>query len=195
MTAKPADKELPVVFSFKNTGDESVVVKEIKIGCACLSAKTDKEQYAPGESGVLEAVFRLGSFTGVQRKGMTMVSRAEGATEDQRDSLMVEMSIPDVIVIEPELLRWDVGSEAEPKSFTIKVPHTDPIKIIDVSCSRDGFTVELIEKKEGREYEILLTPSSTDAAMLGVLKIQTDCIIPKHQRKLAFFSISRKSKS
>jgi hypothetical protein len=193
--AKASDESLLIKFPFVNSGKVDATVKDITFACSCLSAKTNKPVYAPGEAGVLDAVFKLGSFTGVQRKSLTVISQAQGAVEDQRDSLTVEVSIPDVIVIEPQLMSWAKGSKPEPKRFTLKVPHADPIKVKSVKCSRPGFEVELVEKKEGREYEIVLTPKSTEVAMLGMLKIETDCAIPKHQRKMAFFSIARKRKS
>ena len=127
----------------------------------------------------------------LQRKAITVVAQEEGGGEEQRERLMVAVRIPDVITIEPELLQWAVGAPPEIKSFTFKVPHVDPVKIRKISCSREGFEFDLIEKKPGREYEIKLAPKSTDSPMLGVLKIETDCAIPKHQRKLAFFSIAR----
>ncbi len=193
--AAPEDEELLVKFPFKNSGDKVVAVKKVDFACSCLSAETDKGSYAPGEEGVVEAIFKLGSFTGVQRKSITVTSRAEGEAEDRREGLVVQVSIPDVITIEPQLMQWAVGSEPEPQTFTLKVPHPDPINIKGVVCSREGFEVELVEKRPGREYEIRLTPGSTAKAMLGVLKIETDCSIAKHRRKLAFFSVARKRKS
>ena len=195
VSAKPSDESLLIEFPFVNKGKVAASVEDITFACSCLSAKTNKKEYAPSEEGVLEAVFKLGSFTGVQRKSLTVVSREKGAEVASRDSLTVEVTIPDVIVIEPQLMSWQVGAKPEGKKFTLKIPHDDPITVKGVTCSRPGFDVKLVEKKAGREYEIELTPKSTAVAMLGMLKIETDCTIPKHQRKLAFFSIARKRKS
>jgi hypothetical protein len=170
-------------------------VNDISFACACLSAETDKKIYAPGESGVLKATFKLGSFTGYQRKAMTVVAQEEGAEEAERIQVMVGVKIPDVIKITPELLSWTVGEEASTKTFTIEVPHTDPINIKAITCSREGFDFKLDVKEAGRLYEVTLTPEKTSSPMLGVLKIETDCTIPKHQRQLAFFSVARKKRS
>ena len=64
LKAKPSDEKLPVTFKFKNTGKEPVEISEIKSGCSCLKAETDKTTYAPGESGQVDVVFKIGSFTG-----------------------------------------------------------------------------------------------------------------------------------
>ena len=193
--AKPADSEVTAEFRFKNNGDQPIDILQVSYACSCLSAETDKERYEPGEAGVLKADFRLGSFTGLQRKAITVLSRADGGKEDGRDRLMVAVRIPDVITVEPQLMQWMVGDEPTEKSFTFKVPHEEPIHIKEIACSREGFEIELVEKKPGREYEIKVKPAGTERPMLGVVRIETDCDIPKHQKKLAFFSIARARKA
>ncbi|MEC8905875.1 MAG: DUF1573 domain-containing protein [Verrucomicrobiota bacterium] len=189
--SKPSDEVVSFVFPFKNVGKESVSVIDVNLTCSCLSATTDKESYGPGEEGYLKAIFSIGSFTGIQRKSMTIISQDEGKKE-VRDSLLAILTIPDVVTIEPELIKWNVGEEPVEKVFTFKVPYVDPIKITNVTCTREGFDVSVVKKKEGREYEIKLKPQATSKPMLGMIKIETDSKLKKHTRKLAFFSIARK---
>ncbi|MEC7863013.1 MAG: DUF1573 domain-containing protein, partial [Verrucomicrobiota bacterium] len=150
--SKPSDEVVSFVFPFKNVGKESVSVIDVNLTCSCLSATTDKESYGPGEEGYLKAIFSIGSFTGIQRKSMTIISQDEGKKE-VRDSLLAILTIPDVVTIEPELIKWNVGEEPVEKVFTFKVPYVDPIKITNVTCTREGFDVSVVKKKEGREYE------------------------------------------
>ena len=189
--SKPSDEVVSFVFPFKNVGKKSVSVIDVNLTCSCLSATTDKESYGPGEEGYLKAIFSIGSFTGIQRKSMTVISQDEGK-EKVRDSLLAILTIPDVVTIEPELIKWNVGEEPVEKVFTFKVPYVDPIKITNVTCTREGFDVSVVKKKEGREYEIKLKPQATSKPMLGMIKIETDSKLKKHARKLAFFSIARK---
>ena len=63
--------------------------------------------------------------------------------------------------------------------------------MIQASASREGFDCEIEELEEGRKYRIKLTPVSTEAPMMGIVRIETDCEIEKHRRQLAFFSIKR----
>jgi hypothetical protein len=185
LKANPSDQVVQAKFLFKNTGEKDVEVNEIQIGCSCLSATTDKKVYEPGESGRVVVAFRLGSFTGHQQKGLTIV------TGDKRTRLQVGVQIPDVITITPDIAEWTVGEKPEAKSFKVVIDHPDPIKVLGVTCKREGFTHELKTVKEGREYEIVLKPASTAKAMLGMLTIDTDCEIPKHKTKMAFYAISR----
>jgi len=189
LKATPSDEQLEAQFSFKNTGDSEVEVTDIDISCSCLKASTDQKVYAPGASGKLDVIFKLGSFTGYQKKALTVV------TGKERKRLEVGVQIPNVITITPEIAEWHIGEDPGPKSFKVLVEHPDPIRITEVDCKRDEFTHELKTIKEGREYEIILTPKSTEVALLGMVRISTDCKIPKHQKQMAFFAISRKKPS
>ena len=166
ITARADQEKVKFVFPFKNSGNEAVEIINVNLTCSCLSAKTDKEKYSPGESGKLEAIFSIGSFTGVQRKSMTLTSQQDGK-EKTRDSLLAILTIPEVITIEPELIKWKVNEEPAEKVFTIKVPHTDPISIKGVTCSREGFNFSWKEIKKGREYEIELNHSALRHRCLG----------------------------
>lgn len=188
LKAKPSDERLLTTFKFKNTGDEKVKISKISIGCSCMKAAADKEIYAPGESGQIDVVFKLGSFTGHNSKTMTVVAG------EQRTRLRVGVQIPNVITITPNVLEWYMGDKLEPKKFTVKVEHPDPINITEMKASREGFDPELKVIKEGREYEITLTPESIEVGMLGYLRLTTDCKLKKHKNQMAFFAISRKPK-
>ena len=188
LKAKPEEDELTAVYKFKNEGKEVVKVVQVETSCGCLKAESDKQTYEPGESGVINAVFKLSKFTGEQSKSITVLSNDKS---NPRQKLNVSVDIPKVVEITPSLLEWKVGEEAKTKSFRIKIPHVDPIKILSVKPSRETFSYEMKMIEEGRDYEIFLTPTSTDTPMLGVLRIETDCAIEKHQRQMAFFSITK----
>jgi len=188
LKAKPEEEELPAVYKFTNKGKGAVKVARVESSCGCLKAESNKSVYEPGESGTINAIFKLSKFTGQQEKSITVVTNDK---TNPRQKLRVAVDIPKVVEISPQLLEWKVGEEPKTKSFRFKVPHTDPVKILRVKPSRDTFTYEMKVHEEGRDYEILLTPASTDAPMLGVLRIETDCAIEKHKRQMAFFSITK----
>ncbi len=66
-----------------------------------------------------------------------------------------------------------------------------PIQVTNVTCSREGFRYKVETIEEGRKYRLILEPESTESPLLGVLRIETDCEILKHQRYMAFFSVKR----
>jgi len=185
LKAKASDEVLKAQFKFKNDSKEEIEITDISVGCTCLKPRSNKKIYAPGESGVVDVDFTLGSFTGYQEKLLTVI------TEGQRTQLRVGVQIPNVIVITPTVLDWTVGEKAAPKSFKVVVEHDEPINVTDAICKREGFEVEVKEVKKGREYEVVVTPPNTDKAMLGLVTVKTDCKIKKHQLQNAFFAISR----
>ena len=116
-------------------------------------------------------------------------------TGEQRTRLQVGVQIPNVVTVEPNVLEWAVGGKLEPKVFTVKVEHPDPVNILEIKPSREGFNFELETVKEGREYKITVTPESVDKGVLGFLRITTDCKIDKHKHQMAFVSVVRASKT
>ena len=103
LKAKPSDEQLEAQFTFKNTGASEVEITDLDISCSCLSASPDQKTYAPGASGKLDVTFKLGSFTGYQKKALTVV------TGEKRTRLEVGVQIPNVITITPDIAEWQIG--------------------------------------------------------------------------------------
>ena len=60
-------------FSFTNTGTGTLVFEKIQPGCGCTTTSLSKMSYAPGESGVIDAVFKPNS-SGDLTKTITVLS-------------------------------------------------------------------------------------------------------------------------
>lgn len=59
------NKPVEHVFSFRNTGDEPLIISKVKASCGCTVANYTKEPIAPGELGTVSARYdaaKLGSF-------------------------------------------------------------------------------------------------------------------------------------
>ncbi len=52
-----AGKVVSIEFSFENTGDEKLIIKNINSSCGCTAAQPEKLEYAPGEKGTLKVNF------------------------------------------------------------------------------------------------------------------------------------------
>lgn len=221
--ASPTEESFESVFEFTNKSAHPVVIHEVDSNCGCLRASSDKNRYAPGESGKVTAVFKIGTTEGVQTKSVTVIYAEEkavvrpkvvGATESkpsgsaatteageetparatgrrERLQLMVEVEVPTLIAIEPKITKWPMGSEPTTKVVEISMQHESPILIREVRSSRENVRVELKEIEKGKRYQLELTPEKTDSVQLGMLTIETNCDIKRHQKKLAFFSIHR----
>ena len=70
-----------VTFTFKNTGNEALVLNGVKASCGCTTPKWTREPIAPGQEGVITAIYnskgRPGNFT----KTVTVKHNGEGGTE------------------------------------------------------------------------------------------------------------------
>lgn len=186
---KPEDETVTVAFTFRNKGDKPVTILNLESGCSCLSSSLDARTYAPGASGTGKAEFKVSSFVGRHEKSVTVT------TDDPKQPQWVipfVLDVPAVVEIEPKTLQWWLGGEAAEKTCVIKILTEEPIKVTNVTSTRESVTYKLETVKEGKEYRITVKPNSTEEVVMGALKIETDSQIPKYQRQLAFFSVFRK---
>ena len=125
--AKPDEEQFEAVFEFKNTGKHPIDIKKVDSNCGCLSAKTDKERYAKGESGKVTAIFKIGSAEGVQTKSV---------------SLMYAEDLP---VVKPKVVQpAETPNTSDPLAFReTPPPPPEPVKPIVAPTQTDRLTVEL----------------------------------------------------
>jgi len=187
-TAAPSQETHSSSFAFKNAGQKAVTISEIQTTCGCLGASADKTTYQPGESGVVSATIKLGTFEGEVIKSIYVLS---DDAENPKRMLQMKIAIPRLMEISPEVTTWSVGDEPKPKKLTIKVLRDDPIVVTAVSSTRENFTAELRELEPGRSYEVIITPKTTAEPTLGAVRIETDCELARYQSRLAFFNVVR----
>lgn len=190
------DKTVTRDFKFTNSGDKPLRITQADAGCSCLAVQVagGKFNYAPGESGVLRAVFELGSFQGTVDKQINVW--LEGDPEDN-PSTMLKMSvhIPVIIQLEPKTLKWDVGSPASAKVIDVTMNYGKPIHITSVATSNETFSTKLITIEEGRRYQVEVTPTKgTEGAALSIVRIETDVDVEKQRVQQGFAVISSQPK-
>ncbi len=186
---QPEDETIQVAFEFTNKGAKPVRVLGLDSSCSCLSADLDKAVYQPGEKGVGRAEFKVSSFVGVHEKTLNV----QTDDPDQPEWIVpFRLTVPEILRIEPKTLQWWVGDEAREQTTRVTVTGDDPIRITDITSTRENVEFSWHEIQPGREYEVRVRPKSTTEVMLGALRIETDSRIPKYRRQLAFFSVYRK---
>jgi len=50
-------EKLEVKFRFKNTGNQPLVISRVWAQCGCTVPETPKEPFAPGQEGIIKAIF------------------------------------------------------------------------------------------------------------------------------------------
>lgn len=188
----PSLESIVAKFNFKNSTGKTVTIQDVHTNCGCIRADTDKKVYEPGESGVVEAEFKVGSLEGVVEKTVTVQTDSK---QKRLQTLTVVMNIPTLIEIKPDLTEWLVGSDPEPKEVIITVKHDKPIRVLSTTCSRANVKHQILTVEEGRIYKVLLTPQTTEKLMLGVLRIKTDAEIKKYQNRMAFFGVVKSKRN
>lgn len=190
ITVKPGVDNAQVVFSFQNTGDEKIEIADYQTGCGCLKAKLkdDKTIYEPGEKGEVIGDFDLRNLFGQVDKSIVLHLKDD---EKGKPSfvLTTKITIPELLKVEPRTLNWTAGEEATPKSYKITVNQEEPLKITDVVTTNNIFIHELKTIKEGKEYEIIVTPTNVSETHFGIIKITSDSDLQRFRRISAFANI------
>jgi hypothetical protein len=68
-------------FEFENTGNEPLILSDVRTTCGCTAPQWPKEPIAPGTKASLKVVFNSAGKTGMQNKVITVMSNAVNSTE------------------------------------------------------------------------------------------------------------------
>ena len=77
------------IFTFKNTGNEPLIISNAKAGCGCTVPQWPKEPIAPGESGTIAVKFNSKGKPGKQTKRVTLTMNTTPNTKQLRLSGLV----------------------------------------------------------------------------------------------------------
>ena len=190
----PNESKVSADFKFTNKTDKSVTIKRFDGGCSCMSVQISdgKRVYAPGESGVIRANFDMGTFSGTVDKVVSLWM--EGDSDDApSEKVTLRVHIPVIVELEPKTLKWEVGQTPESQTIKISMKGDKPTRILNVNSASEAFGHQLKTIEEGRQYELVITPVSTDAAKLGVFRIETDSEIKRQAVQQVFSMVSRKA--
>lgn len=189
MVAGLEDKEVIGVFPFKVVG-ESIKIKSFEARCSCLGARVEpvnpdrsvKLEWKDGESGRFLGRFDVTKFLGTVAKDI--VVHLEGQETPVR--LTMEVTIPELIKVEPKSLNWVTGSEPEPQTFQITIEDSEPIQILSHKGNNENFPYELKTIEEGRRYEVTVSPKSVSNVGMGMIHLRTDSRHSRFARKTLF---------
>ncbi len=167
----PLDKGIIAHYRFANRGRLPITIREVRTSCGCTTVALSKRDYAPGESGEVEARFQFLGRIGHQEKWIYVAT--DFPLEDPV-WLRLVVDIPETVSIEPELLRWRLGDRLEPKTLRIAVAEGFPARVTSVRSNDPSIKVEVRETQPGKVLEANVTPNATAEPKNAVLSIQTD---------------------
>jgi Protein of unknown function (DUF1573) len=141
--AKSLDRAIVAKYRFTNVGTQPVKIQDIKVSCGCTTALS-KTEFAPGESGEIEAKFTFRGRNGKQQKAIAVT---KSASPDQPTILRPVVNIEQTVKIEPAFVMWMAGEAAISKTIRIIVREDAPVKIESVVSDNPGVKVQMAEPR------------------------------------------------
>lgn len=72
-------KKLPHTFRYKNTGDQELIISDVRTSCGCTAAVIEGKNLKPGESGKLQIELDTSNRTGRMSRNITVMSNDKTA--------------------------------------------------------------------------------------------------------------------
>jgi len=171
LTPSPGEKVVTAKFGFTNVGPSPITIIDIRPSCGCTTATLAKKDYAPGESGEIEAKLNFAGHVGHQEKWIYVTTNVAGS---EPALLSLAVDIPPEVTIQPEFVMWRVGDPLEPKTMRVVMPEAIPIKLVAAQADNPTMQVRLREVQAGKEWEVKVIPTSTREAIKAVVTIRSD---------------------
>jgi hypothetical protein len=170
-TPKPGEKTVTARYRFTNIGASSVSILDVHPSCGCTTATFAKREYAPGESGEIEAKLNFAGHVAHQEKWIYVTTNTIG---EEPALLSLTVDIPPEVTIQPEFVMWRIGDPLEPKTMRVLIPDGIPTKLVAAQADNPTMQVRLREVQAGKEWEVKVTPTSTREPVKVVVTIRSD---------------------
>jgi len=70
-------EKIEIAYRFKNTGQNPLIIKDVRPSCGCTVAEKPLEPIAPGKEGVIKAIFNSENKQGLNHKTITVISNTQ----------------------------------------------------------------------------------------------------------------------
>jgi hypothetical protein len=163
-----AGKVADLEFKFENTGDETLIIKNIAASCGCTTTKLDKKEYQPGEKGSIPVKFYSQGYNGKVLKTIT-VSTNDKDNVYTRLRITGKVNLTNFAAIEVvgsdriEFKEVTLGKEYS-ESLKIKNSGTIDLRIIEVTHSPDVYPIfskKVLRPEEECDVKVVFTPMET----------------------------------
>lgn len=188
----PDAQQVVVDFGFANTSGRPIAIRLVEKNCTCISVEISggKLRYESGQGGVIRATFQLDNLTGEVEKSCMLYLEGDPDNKPSH-TLTALLRIPELVKLSQKSLKWELGGKLEPQKIDIEMAYTKPIRVVSTSCSSDKFRLDLKAIEDGRRYQLWVTPGPAAETGLGLIRVETDCEIPRHRVQQAFALIRK----
>ena len=147
-------KVIDLLYTFENTGDELLIIKNINTSCGCTYTRLEKKEYEPGEKGSIPLKFFSKGYRGKVIKTVTVVSN-DKANPYIRLSLSGLIKLKNFSVVEVDKDVIDFGkisiNKDISKGIVIKNTGNIDLRILEITHSPEVstfFTKKIIKSGE-----------------------------------------------
>jgi hypothetical protein len=174
------------VFKAKNTGNEPVKITAVTSTCACLEAKANKENIAPGEEVTLLATMDYSQLQGEHHKQIIITTKSP---TEQRVTLEAVAKLEAIFEIDAVVAKFVQQAQNGPHKATIKILGKEPIPLKLGAPSSKAATATMEEKVPGREYVVTITPSDLSKRGFGSVTLTSESPYPRAKQVSLFYTV------
>ncbi|AKJ64886.1 DUF1573 domain-containing protein [Kiritimatiella glycovorans] len=159
-------------FVLRNTGDQTLVIKEVQADCGCTRARVGSREIPPEGSTDLEVRFNPSGRSGEQHKQVTVISNDP---EQPRFEVTIEGFVQPPIWVNPEQL-WLPLSDGDEVARRITLEFDRDTAVGEASTSVGFLDLNVLELKRSRIYvvEVTAAPPYPEGRIDGAIRIDVD---------------------
>lgn len=157
------------VFTFKNIGDEPLVIKKVRTTCGCTAALLSQKTLNPGEKGKLEVKFNTRGYEGRLSRYIYLETN-DARRPKVQITVKATIQVPPRPRIDVNHFSFDLGLflQEEPISFPVKIRNRGE-RLLEVTFAHKEATIWLgsakinslkLKPRQEKEVTIKLPPSS-----------------------------------
>ena len=176
-------------FHFRNTGQSPVTIRSVSTSCGCTVSKTDKMEYAPGESGTLPVTHKPKPGPGLRNYRINVLTDEGGGREH---ALTLQVMNNPRVTIQPRVLNWAKDEARSAKNVDIRLKKDDVLKVTGASAIPDVLDFSINDAPDERHQILVATPKRGTGVVPGRVRIQltTDPATPPSM-DTQFFALLR----
>lgn len=186
----PGASETKIVFHFQNNGSKAVEIGRVEAPCSCVEAtfKESKMRYRSGEKGELLVNLKTGNLFGTVEKVIWIWLKGDSPDRPSH-RLSMQMTIPELITIDPKSVTWQSGESAVAKTCDITMHPNSPVNITHTQISDPAFSATLTPVEPGRRYVLTVTPKETKKPSFASITLTTDSKVARQRTVTAYAAV------
>lgn len=149
---------IEAVYPFTNTGDEAVVILDIRHSCGCTTTDLKNTVFEPGEQGAITIRMDTKGMKGEQAKTVSIYT---SASPDKPEILYLYTDIPVRFELKPAILAWPFRSNPEVRRASLRfhpdIPFSpERIRLVVKETDALGISFQTAVKKGAGPHELAI---------------------------------------